>query len=99
MENKSDTTCDFSTDIVPQIVVHRPNSKPDISADISRTESPILLLTQHYVLTNATNDWDGQNYMTYSTKGARLRSFIIHDWPHVLEPAPSALSDTGFFYR
>jgi len=47
MENKSDTTCDRSTDIVPQIMEHRPNSKSDTSADISRAESPILSLTEH----------------------------------------------------
>jgi len=31
-------------------------------------------------------------------KGARLGSFIIHDWPRVLEPAVIFLSDTDFFF-
>jgi len=77
---------------------HRTNSKPDVSADISRAESLILSLTGHYVLTRAMNRWDGPKYVTYSTQEALLGSFIIHDCAHVLEPAPNALSDPGFIF-
>jgi hypothetical protein len=37
---------------------HWPNSKTENAAGI-RTESPILSLTVQYVLTRATNHWDG----------------------------------------
>jgi hypothetical protein len=76
---------------------HRPNSESDTSTGI-RAESPILSLTEHYVLTHATNQWDGPKYVTYSTKGERLRYLIIHEWSHVLEPAPNTLSDPDFFF-
>jgi len=59
MENKSDSACDRSTYIGHQIMEHRPSSKSDTSADISRAESPILSLTEHYVMTHAINQWDG----------------------------------------
>jgi len=98
MENKSDITCDLSKDIGPQIMEHRPNSKSDTSADISRAESHILSLTEHCVLIHAINQWTGSKYVTYRTNGSHLRSFIIHDWPHFLEPEPSALRDAGFFF-
>ena len=74
---------------------NKSNSKSDTS---SRAESPILSLTEHYVFNRATNQCDGPKYVTYGTKEARLRSFIIHDWPHVLDPATSALSDAVFFH-
>jgi len=77
---------------------HWPNSKSDTTADISGAESTTLSLTEHYVMTHAINQSDGPKYVTYTTRGARLRTFIIHDWPHVLEPALSALSDAGFFF-
>jgi len=32
----------------------------------------------------------------YGTKETSLRSFIFDDWPHVLEPAPTAVSVAGF---
>ena len=96
MEYKSDTTCNRSTNIGPQIMEYRPNSKRDPSADISKVESPILSLTEHYIITRTINQWVGPKYLTYSTQEARLRSFITYDWPHVLQPTPSALSDAGF---
>ena len=85
MERESKTDCDCSADIEPQIMEYRPNSNPENSAAI-RAESPILPLTEHYVLSRATNVWDGPKYATYRTKGARLRSFVIHDWPLGLDP-------------
>jgi hypothetical protein len=97
MEHKSYTAFDRSTDIGPQIMEHRPNSNPENSAVI-RAESPILSLTERYILTRVTNLWDGSKYVTYRTKEARVRSFIIRDWTHVLDPAPNALSDACFFF-
>ena len=95
VKNKSNITCDPFTDIGPQIIEHRPNSKTDTSAD-NRAESPILSLTEHYVMTHTINQWVGPKYLMYSTKGTCLRSFIIHDWSHVLETALTVLSDAGF---
>ena len=77
---------------------HRLNSKPDTSAVFSKSESPIPSLTEYYILTRAINHWDETKYVTYSTKEASLQYFIIHDWPHVLEPAASALSDASFSF-
>ena len=76
MENKSDHTCVRSTDIGPQIMEHRPNSKRDPSVDISRVEWPILSLTENYVITRAINQLDGPKYETYSTQVTLLISFI-----------------------
>lgn len=70
-----------SADIGPQRMEYRPNSNPENSASI-RAESPILSLTEHNVMNRAMNRWDGPKYTTYSTKDARLRSFVINDWPH-----------------
>ena len=75
IENKSNTSCDCSG---PQVMEHGPNSKSDIS---SKTESPILSLTEYYVLYRAINLWNGPKYVPYNTKEARLRSFIFHNWP------------------
>jgi hypothetical protein len=61
---------------------YRPNSKSDIS---SRAELTILSLTEHYVLNRALNQWNGRKYVQYGAKEARLRSFIINDWPQVLQ--------------
>ena len=77
---------------------YRPNSNPENSVGI-RPESPILTLTEHYLLSCAVNLWDRSKYATKSTKETRLRSFIIHDWPHGLQPALNASSDAGFFFR
>jgi len=54
MERESNTDCDCSVDIEPQIMEYQPNSNPEKSAGI-RAESPILSLTDHYVLTRAIN--------------------------------------------
>jgi len=97
MERESNTDCDCSADIEPQIMEYWPNSNPENSASI-RGKSTILSLTEHYLLTRATNVWDGPKYATYRRKETRLRSFVIHAWPLGLDPAPSVLSDAGFFY-
>jgi len=68
MVNKSDTTYDCSTDIGPPIVEHRPNSKPDTSSDVNRAELPILSLTEHYIRTHGTNQWDGPKCVAHTTK-------------------------------
>jgi len=47
---------------------HRPNSNPDTSSDVSRAELPILSLTEHYILSHGTNQWDGPKCVTQSTK-------------------------------
>jgi len=92
MEHESKTA-----DIGPQIREYRPNSNSENSTCI-RAESPILSLTEHYMLNHAINCWDGPKYTTYNTSDARLRSFVINDWPHDLQPSPNALSEAGFFY-
>jgi len=72
----------------------QPNSIPDTDpSSIVRSS-----LTQHYFQNRAIEQWDGPKYETYGSKEVRLRSFVIHNWPHVLEPAPSDLSDAGFFF-
>ena len=67
MANKSDTTCDRSTEIGSQIMEHRLNSKPDTSAVFSKSESPIPSLKEYYILTRAINHWDETKYVTYNT--------------------------------
>ena len=85
---------DPKKDIVPQVMKIQPNSIPDTDPySIARSS-----LTEHYFQNHTIEQWDGPKYETYGSKEVRLRSFIIHDWPHVLEPAPSDLSDAGFFF-
>jgi hypothetical protein len=80
--------------IGPQFMKIQPNSIPDTApSSIARSS-----LTEHYFQNHTIEQWDGPKYETYGSKEVRLRSFIIHDWPHVLEPAPSDLSDAGFFF-
>jgi len=75
---------------------YRPNSNPENFAGII-AESAILSLPEHCVLTSAINPWDGPNYATNSTYEARLRSSVIYDCPHGLNPGTNTLSDAGFF--
>ena len=84
MEHESNTA-----DFGPQIMEHRPKSNPENS----RAES----LTKHYVMNRAINFWDGPKFITCSTKEARLRSFVVYEWPHDLNPTPDDLSEAGFF--
>jgi len=53
----------------PQVMEHRPNSEPDTP---SEAESPILSLTEHYILNRAINKWHGPKYVTYNTQETRL---------------------------
>ena len=78
-------------------MVIRPNSILDTNPSSIARQS-ILSLTEHYFINRAIEQWNGPKYETYGSKELRIRSFIIHDWPHVLEPAPSDLSDDGFFF-
>ena len=93
MEDVTDTAYNCS-----QIMEYRPNSKPEENSIALNTESLPLPLSAHYILTRAINVWDGPNYVTYRTNDARLKSFVIHEWPLERHPKPSALSDAGFFY-
>ena len=92
MEHESNTAF-----IGPHIKDYRRNSNPENSASI-RAESPILLLTEHYVMNRATSFWDGPKFTIYSSKDARLRYFVISNWPHDLKPVPDALCKAGFFF-
>jgi len=76
----------------------RPNSRQENS----NGRLPLLPVTQdavleHYVLTRAIDHWFGPKCETYNAKSARLQTFVIHDWPHMLDLPPNALSEAGFF--
>ena len=98
MDHESNTDYDCSTDVEQPITEYRSNSNPQNFIDI-RGESPIFSLTETYVLTRAIIHWDGLKYAYYSTQEARLKSFVIHDWPQGLNAKPNALSDAGFLKR
>ena len=89
---------DRSADIGPQRMEHRPNSIPEIYERV-RAESPSLSLIDHYVKNRVITRWEGPKYTSYNTKDARLRSFIINDWPHDLNPTPEALCEAGLFFH
>jgi len=95
--NNSTRNSPSKNDIGPQVMVIQPNSIQDTNPS-SIAKPSILSLTEHYFLNRAIEQWNGPKYETYGSKEARFRSFIIHDWPHVSEPAPSDLSDAGFFF-
>ena len=61
----------------------------------SITQDSVL---EHYVLTRAIDNWFGPKYGTYNGKSSRLQSFVIHDWPLMLDLPPNALSKAGFFF-
>ena len=84
---------DPKNDIVLQVMKIQPNSIPDTDPSSIAKSS----LTEHYFQNLAIEQWDGPKYETYGSKVVRLRSFIIHDCSHILEPAPSDLSVAGFF--
>jgi len=90
-----------NSDIGPQVIEIRPNSIQENST--GRRRVPFLPITQdsvleHYVLTRAIDHWFGPNYETHNTKSARLQTFVIHDWPHMLDLPPNTLSEAGFFF-
>ena len=89
---------DRSTDIGPQTLEHCPNSIPE-GHTLVRPESPNLSLVELYVKNRAITHWEGPKYTSYNTKDARLRSFIVNDWSHGLNPTPEALADAGLFSR
>jgi hypothetical protein len=104
MEHESDSEPENSTpdspsnNIGPHSTEYRPNSRSENS-----TSLPLQSLKQHsvleyYVLTRATAYWGGPNYVTYNTKSSRLRTFVIHVWPHILDLTLNALSEAGFFF-
>ena len=79
----------------------RPNSTQEYST--GRRRVPFLPITQdavleHYLLTRGTDHWIGPKYDTYNAKSARLQTFVIHDWPHMLDLPPNTLSEAGFFF-
>jgi len=105
MERESDIECDDDCLIITedetdcsQIMQYRPNSKPEEKSTALNTESFPLPLSEHYILTRAVDVWDGPKFVTFRTKEARLKSFVIHEWPLEWHPKPSALSAAGFFY-
>ena len=69
-------------DIGPQVMVIRTNSIQDTNPS-SIAKSSILSLTEHYFLNRAIEQLNGPKYETCGSKEARLRSFIIHDWPRL----------------
>jgi hypothetical protein len=87
-------------DIGSQVIVEsRPNSSPENST----TRVPLHTITQdavleHCVLTRAIDDWYGPKYETNKAKCSRLQTFVIHDWPHMMDLPPNALSEAGFFF-
>jgi len=90
-----------NSDITQQDMEIRPNSTQENST--GRRRVPFLPITQdaileHYVLTRATDHWVGPKYDTYNAKSARLQTFVIHDWPHMLDLPPNTLSEAGFFF-
>ena len=88
---------DRSADIGPQRMEHIPNSIPEVY-ELVRAETPNLSLIELYVKNRAITRWEGPKYTSYNTKDARLRSFIVNDWPHGLNPIPEALSEAGLFF-
>ena len=74
------------------IMESRPNSSTENSTRVplqSITQDAVL---EHYVLTRAIDHWNGPKYETYNDKSSRLRTFFIHDWPHMMDLPPNALS-------
>jgi len=78
MQHKSNSKFERSADIGRPKMEDRPNSNPENSAGI-RTESPILPLTEHFVINSVMTRWDGPTYTSYSTNGAGLSSFVINN--------------------
>jgi len=80
------------------IVESRPNTEPENSIRV-----PLHTITQdavleHNVLTRAIDNWYGPKYETYKAKFSRLQTFVIHDWPQMMDFPPNALSESGFFF-
>ena len=78
---------------------YRPNS----TSENSTTRLPLRSITQdsvleHYVLTRAIDHWFGSKYDTSNGKSSRLQTFVVHDWPRMLDFTPNALSEAGFFF-
>ena len=88
---------DRSADIGPQRMEHRPNSIPEGYERVT-AHSPILSLVDLFVKKCAITRWEGPKYASYNTNAARLRSFIVNDWPQGLNPTPEALADAGLFF-
>jgi len=53
---------------------------------------------EHYVLTWAIDHWFGPKYETYNAKSSRPQTFVIHNWPHMMDLPSNALSEAGFFF-
>jgi len=84
-------------DIESQTIMEsRRNSSPENSSRVplqSITQDAVL---EHYFLTRAIDHWNGPKYETYNAKSARLQTFFIHDWPHMMDLRPNALSEAVF---
>jgi len=97
-EPETSTPDSLSSDIGPQFMEYRPNSRSE-----NPTRLPLQSLTQHsvlehYVLTRASDHCVGPKYVTYNAKSSRIQSFVSHDRPHMLDLLPDALSVAGFFF-
>ena len=80
------------------IMESRPNFSPENSTRVplqSITQDAVL---EHYVLTRAIDHWNGPKYETDNDKSARLQTFFIHYWPHIIYLPPNDLSEAGFFF-
>ena len=97
----STTTSPSNNDIGTLVMDIRPNSTQEYST--GRRRVPFLPNTQdavleQYVLTRAIDHWIGPKYETYNAKSARLQTFVIQNWPHMLDLPPNASSEAGFFF-
>ena len=75
----------------------RPNSSPENSTRLPFQSITQDALLEHYVLTRAIDHWFGPKYETYNAKSAHLQTFVIHNWPHMMDLPLKALSEAGFF--
>jgi len=92
-----DSDSSDSSDFGPLVIVEsRPNSGPENRAPLHTITQDAVL--EHYVLTRAIDNWYGPKYETYKAKSSRLQTFVIHDWPHIMDLPPNDLSEAGFFF-
>ena len=95
LDSASSDSSDFTTR--PLVIVEsRPNSGPENRVPLHTiTQDAVLELS---VLTRAIDNWYGPKYETYKAKSSRLQTFVIHDWPHIMDLPPNDLSEAGFFF-
>ena len=94
-------TSPCNSDNDPQVMEILPNSIQEYSTGRMRVH--FLPITQdnvleHYVILRAIDHWFGPKYETYNAKSARLHTFVIHDWPRIMDVPPNTLNEAGFFF-